>query len=169
MTNLKAYSTLLGVQTKQWEMLLFADIHQSYLQRSWILLSLQFEWKSFVKFMYNVHSKWKQIALPDTREKCAHSISTEIYWRSQTICICAVMFSFNRKSIHIPTLLRYTKYMDCYWANCVFRLFFCFFFLWASVFAWQCFVFNWQGNRKEAPVKNVNILKLMTLKTNGLS
>lgn len=30
-------------------------------------------------------------------------------------------------------------------------------------------MFNWQGKRKKCPVKNVNILKLMTLKTNGLS
>lgn len=39
---------------------------------------------------------------PDTQEECTHSQSSKIYWCSHTICIFGVMFSFNRKSIHIP-------------------------------------------------------------------
>lgn len=110
-TNLKAFSTLFEMCKRNGEMLLFADIHQSYLQRSMDLVIIAVWMRVLWKFHVQLYILCeKQIAFAGhARKMCSFQHRQQIYWRSQTICIFAVMFSFNRKSIHIPPLLRYTK------------------------------------------------------------
>lgn len=140
---------------------LLEDMHQSFIRVS-ILLSVAV-WMKFWKFAYilresRLHPSYIQLQKAKYMYPYSNSKWNILMFTCNLYFGCYVFPLIANPYTHIPMLFggrsrsRSTQFMDCHWVT-------------------GFFAHHVQLTRKtkEVPVKNVNILKLMTLKTNGLS